>query len=133
MASILIIFSLLTVAWAASLSKLEHEPQCYSRFDYEYKVVQKLVDLDNSQNEQKGNNAAQLDRIKAIESELEKINTTLVDADREQGETIKELKTTLEEVTKQNEALVAEIEILKDKSGGIKGMYCLVSKCLKFC
>ena len=130
MVSKLIILTFLTVAWAASLSKPEHEPQCYSRFDYEYKVVQKLVDLDNDRNEQKGNNAEQLDRIKVIEAELENINTTsqeklqaLENADREQDESEKELKTALEEVRSQNAVLETEIEKLKEKSGEIKGIY----------
>ena len=138
MPSKLFVFTLLTVAWAASLAKHDQEPQCYSRFDYEYKVVQKLVDLDNGQNEQKGNSAAQLDRIKAIEAELENINSTsqeklqtLENADREQYEIVSELKTALEEVRSQKEVLVTEIEKLKDKSVEIKGMY-FVIYCMLF-
>ncbi|XP_053383564.1 complement C1q-like protein 4 [Mercenaria mercenaria] len=34
------------------LGSLEEEPKCFSRFDYEYKVVQKLAELENKQKEQ---------------------------------------------------------------------------------
>ena len=134
MTSKFVILACIAVAWAASLSESEHEPQCYSRFDYEYKVVQKLVDLDNGQKEQKGNNVAQSDKIEAIEAEMENINSTsheklqkLENFNREQMETTKELRTVLDEVKNQNKALLAEIEKLKDKpeeNRGIKLFLC---------
>ena len=100
MASKFVFVSLLSVALAVSLSKLEQEPQCYSRFDYEYKVVQKLVDLENKQNRQKEDNAATQEMIKASEAELstlkEKLHT-LESAEKEHDETVNEMKAELEE------------------------------------
>ena len=124
MALKLVFVSLLSVALAVSLSKLEQEPQCYSRFDYEYKVVLKLVDLENKQNRQKEDNAATQEMIKASEAELstlkEKLHT-LESAEKEHDETANEMKAELEEVKSQNENLVTEIENLKEKTLETKG------------
>lgn len=41
---------MLSIFWTFALS--ENEPKCVSQFDYEYKVVQKLVELENKVKEQ---------------------------------------------------------------------------------
>ena len=111
MAPKFVIVSLLSVIWAVSPSKQEHEPQCYSRFDYEYKVVQKLVDLENKQREQKENNAAQLDSLKVMfEKGVENINITLGKTNRAQDETNNELKTVIEAQVDRIKTTETELE-----------------------
>ena len=124
----LVILAYVAVTWAAPHH--EPEPQCYSRFDYEYKVVQKLVDLGNDQKEQKVANAAQSDKIKAIEAEMETMKLTseeklqtLEKVHREQTETIKELRAVLDEVKSQNEILV---EKMKEKQTENKGFIIII-------
>ena len=48
-------------------SDFTDEPQCYSRFDYEYKVVQKLVALENA-------NKGLIDSNDEMKSVIEKTN-----------------------------------------------------------
>ena len=117
----LVILAYVAVTWAAPHH--EPEPQCYSRFDYEYKVVQKLVDLGNDQKEQKVANAAQSDKIKAIEAEMENINSTSQEKLQTQTGAIKELRTELDAVKSQNEVLV---EKMKDKPAENKGFIIII-------
>ena len=56
-------FCFILAPWFVSAN----EPQCYSRFDYEYKVVQKLFELENSQKQH-------FEKINALEHEVNKYN-----------------------------------------------------------
>ena len=51
----------------------QNEPQCSSRFDYEYKVVQKLVDLENSKREQDKMIEELMKKYSILETEIENI------------------------------------------------------------
>lgn len=56
----------------ASQSMSDMEPQNYSRFDYDYKVVQKQFELEHGRNEQQAINKAlgiELENAKTITEE----------------------------------------------------------------
>ena len=77
-----------------------HEPQCYSRFDYEYKVLQKLITLDEAQ---KG----LTETLKTQENEqtkqkialLEETQENLADTLRTRENEIQDLKTEVKRLT----------------------------------
>ena len=52
-----------------------NEPQCSSRFDYEYKVVQKLVDLENSRIQQDKTIEELMKKNSDLETEIENIRS----------------------------------------------------------
>lgn len=106
----------ITAIWAAST----REPDCYSRFDYEYKVVQKLIELENAQKEQVQINKDQLERIKALEMDIEMANrtaqektSTLKKSLDEVLETNNEMKAALEEANNKNKNITVEVENIK--------------------
>ena len=74
----------------------QKEPQCSSRFDYEYKVVQKLVDLENSNRKHDKIIEELLKKNLALETEIEDIKNvskeTIATLQSEYKETNKELK-----------------------------------------
>ena len=81
----LLISFVITTAWALMS---DMEPQCYSRFDYEYKVVQKLFELEHGRNEQQAiNKALEIklenaktiteERIRVLETENEQLKVVL--------------------------------------------------------
>ena len=51
----------------------QNEPHCSSRFDYEYKVVQRLVDLENSKREQDKMIEELMKKNSILETEIEGI------------------------------------------------------------
>ena len=91
------------------------EPQCNSRFDYEYKVLQKLLELETSQKElqetikiQQDTIAAQGDTLKDYERSLKETTSSLDEAMVKINETGRELKETVSSLgdarTKINES-----------------------------
>ena len=66
MKAIIVSLSLLItfITVCALVGDREPEPQCYSRFDYKYTVVQKLFELEQGAKEQRAIN-------KALEKDLE--------------------------------------------------------------
>ena len=69
-AILIVIFCLFITVCALEINS-KHEPQCYSRFDYEYKVVQKLVELENDAKEQRAVNKALESKLESTKSETE--------------------------------------------------------------
>lgn len=57
-------------ACALHEQKHEGEPQCYSRFDYEYKTVRQLVALEDAFSELKTKNEELLKRTELLENEI---------------------------------------------------------------
>ena len=57
-------------ACALHEQKHEGEPQCYSRFDYEYKTVRQLVALEDVFSELKTKNEELLKRTELLENEI---------------------------------------------------------------
>ena len=76
----------------------KEEPQCNSRFDYEYKVLQKLLELETSQKElqetvkiQSVTLAAQADALASYDRSQKKTESSLEDVKAKVNETNKEL------------------------------------------
>ena len=93
---------------------LPDEPQCSSRFDYEFKVVQKLFMLENAHNEQ-------LEINKALRTEINSMKLTR----QEQSEEIKNMKAVLQDTNNRNKDLVSTVESMKNVSAGNRGN-CLI-------
>lgn len=110
------ILGLITVTWTASI----REPDCYSRFDYEYKVVQKLVEFENAHKTHVQIDKEQMERIKALEMDIETVNCTaqektdtLKKSLDELLETNNEMKAALEESYNRNKNMTVEVENMK--------------------
>lgn len=52
------------------LSVYCEEPQCYSKFDYDFKILQKLSELETKQREQQQTIDSQMLKIKALQDEI---------------------------------------------------------------
>ena len=113
---ILLITALLTLYIAIfANASFRDEPQCYSRFDYEFKVVQKLFMLENAYNEQ-------LEINKALRTEINSMKQT----GQEQSEELKGMKAVLQDTNNRNKALASTVESMKNVSAGNRGN-CLIS------
>ena len=105
---ILLITALLTLYIAIfANASFRDEPQCYSRFDYEFKVVQKLFMLENAYNEQ-------LEINKALRTEINSMKQTGQD-----------MKAVLQDTNNRNKALASTVESMKNVSAGNRGN-CLI-------
>ena len=93
---------------------LQDEPQCSSRFDYEYKVVQKLVDLENSKREQ--DKIILMKKNSVLETEIENIRNasieTIATLQSKYKETNKEMKAALEVSRDAIDSLTTQVENL---------------------
>ena len=54
------------------------EPQCLSRFDYDYKVLQKLVELENKQTQQQETIVQQQNELNKLRRHLPSKGTSFV-------------------------------------------------------
>ena len=96
------------------------EPQCYSRFDYEYKVIQKLVQLEEWKKELSETVEAQRETTAAQEAEIKSLSDKLGASDQSLKETISSQKELRETTKTQRETITAqeaEIKSLFDKLG----------------
>ena len=89
-----------------------NEPQGYSRFEYEYKVLQKLVDLENENKEQN----KIIGELMEIKSELETEIDDIRNVSSEYKEANKELKATLEVERNSLQFLSSRVENLSRSS-----------------
>ena len=100
----------------------QNEPQCTSRFDYEYKVVQKLVDLENSKREQDKMIEELMKKNSILETEIESIRNvskeTIVTLTSEFKETNKEIKAALEVARDAIDSLTTRVENLSSSFKG---------------
>ena len=107
----------------------QNEPQCSSRFDYEYKVVQKLVDLENFKTEQNEINKQLMRRNKDLETEIENLRNSskeaILNLQSECKEANKEFKANLEVANNAIEALATKVENLSNlpKDGASRHFY----------
>ena len=93
-----------------------NEPQCSSRFDYEYKVVQKLVDLENANKEQKQINEELMMKNSDFETEVDNIKNVSKEAiatlQNQCKEANKELKSALEVASSAWQSLTTKVGTL---------------------
>lgn len=81
------------------------EPKCYSRFDYEYKVVQKLVQLEESQKLFKETIETQQETISKQANEIQRLSTrterseSLINSLQQQTRSLDTLKQKLHNTT----------------------------------
>lgn len=115
--NILGVITMSMVVWTA----LVDEPNCHSRFDYEYKVVQKLVELENVQKDQTKMFKEQVERNEALSTEIENVNISsqrkiyaFENALKEQNEMIKKLKTDVELANNMSMELRKEVDSLRN-------------------
>ena len=66
--SFLCLLQMVTITFG--LPKQDDEPHCYSRFDYEFKVVQKLVALENAYSELQMTNGVLQSEIDDLKSKI---------------------------------------------------------------
>ena len=118
MTILIVIFCLFITVCALEINS-KHEPQCYSRFEYEYKVVQKLVELENDAKEQQTVNKALESKLESTRSEMEQ----RVDAlEKRNGQ----LNNNIEDMKIVNEELKSEIQTMKTQLLELKGRNDLV-------
>ena len=86
-----------------------NEPQCSSRFDYEYKVVQKLVDLENYRIQQDKTIEELMKKTSDLETEIESIRSV-------SKETIATLRSELKETV---DGLKVEANALKSRDDNL--------------
>lgn len=101
---------LTTIIATTSLVVTDNEPQCYSRFDYEYKVVQKLVELENSQRQQ-------LEIYKVLQTEFENFKSQLAAVESVN----KNLRADFSKVKDRNNYLDTELQNIKNRSRQTEG------------
>lgn len=92
---------------------MENEPQCYSRFDYEYKVVQKLVELEQKQKQCDAEIQALQSFGKAREEKilyLENAHKEQVEINKELAGKNKDLEKSIETVRNETTALMSDID-----------------------
>ena len=92
---------------------MENEPQCYSRFDYEYKVVQKLVELEQKQKQCDAEIQALQSLGKAREGMilyLENAHKEQVVINKELAGKNKELEKSIETARNETTTLISELE-----------------------
>lgn len=94
----------------------QNEPQCSSRFDYEYKVVQKLVDLENDNKEQKQINEKLMIKNLDLQTEIDNIKNGSKEAittlQNECKEANQELKSALEVASNALQSLTIKVGAL---------------------
>lgn len=73
---VLFYFQFVVMTCAVVTPEHDREPQCYSRFDYEYKVVQKIVALENMYNELKTKNSELRMEIESLKSTNEGLKSS---------------------------------------------------------
>ena len=88
------------------------EPQTYSRFEYEYKVLQKLVDLENANKEQNKINGELMKKNMDLETEIDDIKNV----SSEYKEANKELEAALEVERNSLQSLSSRVENLSRSS-----------------
>ena len=102
------VFLLMNIQGAHCFAQLDsnhgQEPQCGSQFDYEYKVVQKIVALENLCDGQKTTNS--------------ELRAEVSDVQAETQTTKAEIQTALNEVKVEIQTITNEIENLKSKTTG---------------
>ena len=122
MKAIIVGFGLIITIRAACalVSGREPEPQCYSRFDYEYKVVEKLFELENGAKEQQTLN-------KAWEIELETIKSVIEQRVGALEKNNAQLNIDIEDMKIENEGLKSEVETMKAQLLELKGKHWTLS------
>ena len=124
--------SLVLIALSCALMN-DMEPQCYSRFDYEYKVVQKLFELENARKQQEEFNKALEVDVENTKTVSEKNRVTLEDKNREVQSAVEEMKSTMDTLIKEVQTLTAQLEEMKGKNEQIifavaQKLYCVFYK-----
>ena len=98
------------------MSRREPEPQCHSRFDYEYEVVEKLFELENGAKEQHTLN-------KAWENELETTKSVIEQRVGVLEKNNAQLNIDIEDMKIVNEGLKSEVESMKAQLLELKGKH----------
>lgn len=98
-------FCFILAPWFVSAN----EPQCYSRFDYEYKVVQKIFELENSQKQH-------FEKINALEHELSNFKTESQEELTKLEDANVKLTATLEDMNKRIENLTTQVQNIKESN-----------------
>ena len=122
MRALLISFGLF-ITTCALVSDMEPEPQCYSRFDYEYKVVQKLFELEQGAKEQRTIN-------KALEKDLESTKSGIEQRLGILENKNEQLNIYIEDMKIVNEGLKNEVHAMKAQLLELKGKHRIVSLCV---
>ena len=95
---------------SASLVDWQNEPQCSSRFDYEYKVVQKLVDLENANKEQK----QKLTDLENANKEQKQINEEIMKKHAQLESEVDNTRNVASECRQANDELKDALEVLNN-------------------
>ena len=106
--------SLVLIALSCALMD-DMEPQCYSRFDYEYKVVQKLFELENARKQQEEFNKALEVEVENTKTVSEKNRATLEDKNRELQSVVEEMKNTMDALIKEVQTFKTQLEEMNGK------------------
>ena len=109
------------------------EPRCNSQFEYEYKVIQKLVELETSQKDFQEINKKQEETLRkrdetitALEADIQSLSDKLNDVDRK----LQEGETKINGVNQNFEI----VQMLKNITGKILFLVCVcVCACVRAC
>lgn len=106
------VYCIALVLMASPSSSHLDEPKSYSRFDYEYKVLQKLVDLENANREQNQRIAELTKKNSDLETEIKDVKNV----SSEYKEANMELEAALEVERNAIQSLTSRVENLSSSS-----------------
>ena len=102
------------------------EPQCRSQFDYEYKVVQKIVALENICGDLKTENSELRTEVNELRAEIKTATNELqTESQTTMNKFKEEIQTAIHELKVECQTITNEIENLKSKTAGIFDFDCL--------
>ena len=101
-------------------SNRAQEPQCRSQFDYEYKVVQKIVALENICGDLKTENSELRTEVNELRAEIKTATNELqTESQTTMNKFKEEIQTAINQLKVECQTTTNEIQDLKSKTAGI--------------